>query len=78
MGNCGSKGDDVPLKVALAEDYQKLGLPALPVFQNEIEKEIFITVNMVRNQPKRMAKLVPKIKDDKLLSKEALKSLSAL
>ena len=32
MGNCGSKGDDVPLKVALAEDYQKLGLPALPVF----------------------------------------------
>ena len=33
---------------------------------------------MVRNQPKRMAKLVPKIKDDKILSKEALKALSAL
>ena len=67
-----------PLNQQLLEEYEQKGLPKLDgtKFENDLEKEIFVAINLIRNDPKRMAKLINKqLESVLLLTKEGKKSI---
>ena len=81
MGNCGEKPTRVPLNVQLEEEYKKLGLPEVDqnVLTSELEREVYIAVNLVRHNPSRMARVInPKLGENTLMTKEGKKALPAV
>jgi hypothetical protein len=81
MGNCGEKPSKIPLNVQLAEMYKAAGLPELDqtVLNSELEKEVFVAVNLCRHNPSAMSRIInPKLGDAPMMSKEGKKALSAV
>ena len=74
MGNSGSKKK---LNEQLAEEYESIGLPKVSSsdISNDLEREIYIAINMIRYDPKRMAKLMKPLKNMAFLSIEAKRSV---
>mmetsp|Transcript_23650 Transcript_23650/g.21014 ORF Transcript_23650/g.21014 Transcript_23650/m.21014 type:complete len:216 (+) Transcript_23650:14-661(+) len=73
----GSSGSKRKINEVLEEEYNEVGLPKISAsaISNELEKEIYIAINMLRYDPKRMAKLMKPLKEMELMSKEARKSV---
>ena len=73
----GNKNSKKKINEVLEEEYNSIGLPKLSNsnISNDLEKEIYIAINMIRYNPKRMAKLMKPLKEMKLLSKEGRKSV---
>ena len=75
MGSSNSKKKK--LNVQLEEDYIKIGLPKITNedFKNDLEKEIYIAINMIRYDPKKMAELLKPLKTMDELSKDGKKAV---
>ena len=76
----GNKSSKTKLNETLEQEYEKIGLPKVSNedISNELEREIYIAINMVRYDPKRMSKLMKPLKDMDRLSKDAQKSVSTV
>eukprot|EP00345_Euplotes_harpa_P018568 CAMPEP_0168336630 /NCGR_PEP_ID=MMETSP0213-20121227/11669_1 /TAXON_ID=151035 /ORGANISM="Euplotes harpa, Strain FSP1.4" /LENGTH=216 /DNA_ID=CAMNT_0008341885 /DNA_START=22 /DNA_END=672 /DNA_ORIENTATION=- len=75
MGSGGSKKKK--LNETLEEEYVSIGLPKLTNedFKNDLEREIYVAINMIRYNPTRMSKLMNPLKNMDCLSKNAKKSV---
>jgi len=55
MGGCGEKEEKKkgPLNKQLMEEYKLAGLPDIDKtqFKSELEKEVFVAINMIRHNP---------------------------
>lgn len=78
MGSSNSKKKK--LNVKLEEDYIEIGLPKVSNedFKNELEKEIYIAINMIRYNPTKMAELLKPLKTMDELSKTGKKSVDTV
>ena len=73
----GSSSSKKKINQTLEEEYEKIGLPKISSedINNDLEREIYIAINMLRYDPKRMAKLMKPLKEMEFLSKQAKKSV---
>ena len=83
MGNCSGseKTEKKPLNQLLEEEYKDASLPILDqsLCNTELEKELYIVANMIRSNPKRMAKLIDqKLKAAPIMTKEGSASIGAV
>ncbi|CAI2380870.1 unnamed protein product [Moneuplotes crassus] len=73
----GNKSSSKKPNETLEEEYTSIGLPKISGedLENDLERELYIAINMCRYNPKRMTKFMKPLKKLDLLSKQGIKSI---
>eukprot|EP00347_Sterkiella_histriomuscorum_P012524 403368246 len=77
-------GNNIDKDFNLEQEYREAGLPSLDPysFENQFEKEIYMSINLVRHNPKRFIKHFEKVKEFKEYkgkkAKKLIKSLETI